>query len=124
MLRDILLTVETSRVVTTGDPFQMNHSSDAARTRWWLIETNMSRPTDTEYLKINSTCLHDLPLIFLAEFINLILGDFSRRYMNVFLGDIDVIEELCSHKVMVAFRIAMAYRIVFVQVEGHYILKR
>lgn len=83
----------------------------------------MASPSDAQHLQIYSSVAFYFFLISFTELSDLFLGEFAIWDVNVFFGNIDVVEQVLSHEVVVALNIILGDRVVLVQVKGHHILE-
>ncbi len=93
---------------------KIHQTSNAIDRRRRFIEAYVTSPADPQDLNINTSILFDLFLIISTKLYYIFSFDFSIRNIDVFLGDVNVIEEMMVHVVVVGLRVIIFDRIVFV----------
>ena len=83
----------------------------------------MSRSANTQKLDINSPVRINFFLVIQTKFSDVFSANLSVRDVDVLSGDVDVVEKIEIHVVVVRFRVALQYREVLIQVEGYHVLK-
>ena len=86
---------------------EINESGATVDGRWWLVEANMASPSDTENLNVDASVRLDFLFIILAEFGDFGSFDFSVGNIDVFFGNVNVLEEIVPHVKIVRFRVSM-----------------
>lgn len=102
---------------------QVDQSCGTFDRRWWLIEPNVASPPNTQHLQIYSPVAFYLLLVSLTELPNFFFGKLTIGDVYVFFGDVDVVEQVIPHKVIVTLDVVLGDRVVLVQVKGHHILE-
>ena len=102
---------------------KVDEPSGAFDGRWGLVEADMPSPTDAEYLQVDSPITLYLFLVILAVGGDLIPVDFSVRDICVLERDVDVVEEVVFHVVIVALWVFTGNRVVLIEVEGDHVLE-
>ena len=88
------------------------------KNRTWLIKTDVTIVSQSEKLKIDTACFTDDFVISGAGMFAVRIR--TVRYEGSGLVDIDVIEEICIHKITIALIVVPGKTSVFVQVHRSY----
>ena len=88
-----------------------------------LVEANMSRPPNAKQLDVDSSEGIDFFLVLETELGHIFSGNFSIWNIDVFPGDINMVEKVEVHVVVVGFRVIIGNWEILVQIEGHHILE-
>lgn len=83
----------------------------------------MASPTNTQDLNIDTSIGLDLLLVGITKLSDILSCYFSIRDVDVLWGDVNVLEEIVVHVVVVGVGVGGLDGVVFVQVESHHILK-
>lgn len=102
---------------------EVYQSGDAVDRRGRLIEADMSSPSDSEDLQVDASIELNLLLVVLAELYDRFPRDLAVGDVDVLSRDIDVVEQVQIHVVVVGLGVVALDRIVLVQIEGHYVLE-
>ena len=87
-----------------------------------LIDLSLGRkdPTRGWWMKVDPAGLLDFPLVAQAIIFHFSRRGVAHRNMDVFLGNVHMIEKGFPHPTVVAVGVHRAYREIFVQVEGYH----
>lgn len=61
----------------------------------------MPRLADAENLNVDASVLSDELFVLLAEGVNLFLGELAVRNVDIFVGDVNVVEQVFVHECVV-----------------------
>lgn len=120
-LRHILQSSETGSSILPRDPVKIDQSSDAINWRWRLVESNMTSPTDTEYLDVDATIRLYLFFIIRTELDDIFPLDLSIGDVNIFPRDVNVVKKVVIHVMVVGLRVVLPDGVILIQIEGDYV---
>ena len=119
----VLETTECGGGVGLGQVVQMYLAGAGGVIRAGRVEADVAGAADAENLEIQTTASLNLILVCLAVGGNLFLCYRAAGQVDVFGGDVDVVEEVGVHEVPVGLYVLTGQTIVFIKVEGGYILE-
>lgn len=112
--RDVFYSTKAVGSIFSSDSMEIHQAGDTVDRRRRLIEPDMSSPSNTQYLDIDSSISFDLFLIISTKLDHILSLDFSIRNVNIFFGYVDVIEEVIVHVVVVGLGVIILDGIVFI----------
>ena len=83
----------------------------------------MPSPSNAQYLQIDATIIFYFFLIILTKFGHFFPRKFPIRNVDILSRDVDVVEQIFSHVVVIAFFIILGDRIVLIKIESNNILE-
>lgn len=102
---------------------EINQSRNAVNRRRWLIEADMSCTSNTKNLYIDSSIWLDLAFIICAKLHNCLSWDFAIGDIDILLRNVDMVEKMVVHVVVVGLSIIVLDWVVLVEIEGHHIFE-
>ena len=87
----------------------------------WLIESYVAGATYTQNLQIDSAGFLNFSLIAQAVILDGARRGISLGDVDIFFGNVHMIEKSFVHPTVVAVGIDRAYRVVFIKVEGDHL---
>lgn len=82
---------------------QVDEPGDGFLRGWGLVESNMSCSADAQDLQINPSIAINFLLIVLTVLCYFFSGHLTIWNVDIFLRDVDVIEKVVAHVVIVGF---------------------
>ena len=116
---DIIYSLEGFGSVSSGESVEVHEPCTAVDWWWRLIESNMSSPSNTKNLNVNTTIRLDFLFIVLTKFCHLASLDFPVRNVHVFFGNVNVVEEVVPHVKIIRFWILVQNRVILIQIESY-----
>ena len=107
--------LEEARVVLTRLLRQRFDARARTERRAWLVESDVAVRADAQHLQVNSACLLDALLVPAAVLLNVIRH--AVRHVHPTGIDVDVLEQILPHEVVVALIVFRRQTHVLVQVE-------
>ena len=120
---NVLEPTETVSCIFSGDSVQVDQSSDAVDRRGRLVEPDVTGAADAQYLNIYSSIRFYLFLVIRTKLDDIFPADLSAGNVDIFSGDVDVIEEMVIHIVVIWLWIVVLDGKVLIQVEGYHIFE-
>ena len=122
-VRHVFLTAEVARRILAGDAVQRDAPGERFAARSGFIETDVTRASDAQDLQVNAA--HRINRLFVLPAMgeDLVRCDRALGDVDVFLGNVDVIEQLVCHEAAIAFRVVPLQAVVLIQVEGDDVLE-
>lgn len=105
--------------VFSGQSMKIDKPSDTLDRGWRFVETDVSRPADSQNLDVDASIWSDFLFITKAKIGDVSSLNFTIRDIDIFFGYIDVVEEIEVHVVIVGLRVLFRDGEVLIQVEGH-----
>lgn len=118
-----LHTSEATCCVFPGESVQINQPGDTVYRRRRFIKPNVPSSSNAQNLQVDSSIGLDFLFIVGTELDDSRSFDLAVRNIDVFLGDVNMIEEVVVHVVIVGFWVVFLDGVVFIQVEGNYVLE-
>ena len=81
------------------------------------------RPTYSQNLKVNSTCLFYHLLVIFAEFFHLIQTYKAIRYICILFFNVNMVEKILIHKVTITLRMLGGETKIFIKIKTKYIFR-
>ena len=122
-LRNIIDPLKVISCIFSSDSMQVDQPSDTINGWWRFIKTYMSCPSNTQDLNIDPPIRFDFMLIICTKLSDFWPIDLSIRNVNIFLGDVYVVEEVDVHVIVIGFGVVVGYWIIFIQIESHHVFK-
>lgn len=119
----ILETAECGGGVRLGKVIQVYLAGAGGVIGTRLVEADVTGATDAENLQIKTTAGLNLVLISLAVGFDVLLCNCAAGKIDVLGGNVDVVEQVGVHEVPVGLNVLTGQTVVFVKVEGSYILE-
>ncbi len=120
---DVFLAPEVGGGVLAGDAVEGDAAGEGIAGGAGFVEADVAGAADAENLKVDAADGVDFVFVGFAVGEDLIRGDGARGDVDVFGGDVDVVEELLAHEAGVAFGVVGGEAVVFVEVEGDDVLE-
>lgn len=89
-----------------------------------LVEADMSSSANTENLEVETSESGNLLFIVLAELVDLRLLQSTVRNIDIFLWNINMVEEMVFHVLIIALESCFGDWVVLIEVEGDHVLER
>lgn len=109
--------------VSSCESMQINESCTTVDWWRWLIESNVSSSSNTKNLDINSTIGFYLLFVVLTKLSNLWSFNFSVWNVDVFFGNVNMMEKIVPHVKVVGLRIIVFNWVIFIKIESDNILE-
>ncbi len=109
--------------ISSSDSVQIYQSCTTVDWWGWFIETYVSSSSNTKDLDVDTSIGLNFLLIIFTELCHLWSFDLSIRYVDIFLGNINVLEKIVPHVKVVWFRIVMFYWVIFIKIKGDDVFK-
>ena len=120
---DVFNSAETVGRVFSCDSVEVDQASDTVNGRGRLVESNVTSAANAQNLNIDSSIRFDLVLIVRTKLDHTLSADLPIGNVDVFAGNVDVVEEVVIHVVIVRLGVVVPDGIVLVQVESDHLLK-
>lgn len=89
-----------------------------------LVEADMSSSANTENLEVETSESGNLLFVVLAELVDLRLLQSTVRNIDIFLWNINMVEEMVFHVLIIALESCFGDWVVLIEVEGDHVLER
>ena len=119
--RNVFNAEKVACCVNAGQAVERNQTCLAVSARTRFIKADMPGATDAEDLYIDTTDRIDFGFILATPIGDLFNRDGAVGDVDVFFRNVDMIEQVLSHKTNVTLQAIRLHREVFVQVEGDHI---
>lgn len=89
-----------------------------------LVEADMSSSANTENLEVETSESGNLLFVVLAELVDLRLLQSTVRNIDIFLWNINMVEEMVFHVLIIALESCFGDWVVLIEVEGDHVFER
>ena len=109
--------------VSSGEPVEINEPGATVDGRRWLVESDVSSPSNAKNLNINSAKRLDFLFIIFTELRHLSSFDFSVWNVDVLFGNVDMLEEIVPHVKIIWFRVVVQDGVIFIEIKSNHVLE-
>lgn len=120
---DVINTAKTVGRVFPCDSVEVDQTSDTVDGRGRFVESNVTSAANAQNLNIYPSIGLDLVLIVRTKLNHILSPDLAIGNVDIFPGNVDVVEEVVIHVVIVRLGVVVLDGIVLVQVESDHPLK-